>query len=139
MVVGLFALLLGVHPKKFHDWHLAMYVDAVDWVSLPNTLGMSQFGDGGTVGSKPYCASGNYIRRMSNFCSGCTFQPDKSVGPDACPFTTLYWDFLDRHYALLKKNVRLAYQLRALASKKAQPDQMSAIRRQAASLRKALG
>jgi deoxyribodipyrimidine photolyase-related protein len=137
MVVGLFALLFGVHPKKFHDWHLAMYVDAIDWVSLPNTLGMSQFGDGGIVGSKPYCASGNYIHRMSNFCSHCTFKPDKSVDADACPFTTLYWDFLDRHYARLKKNVRLAYQLHGLENKMSQPDQMSVIRRQAADLKKA--
>jgi deoxyribodipyrimidine photolyase-related protein len=114
-----------------------MYLDAIDWVSLPNTLGMSQFGDGGIVGSKPYCASGNYIHRMSNFCSRCTFKPDKSVGADACPFTTLYWDFLDRHYARLKKNVRLAYQLHALENKISQPDQMSAIRRQAADLKKA--
>jgi deoxyribodipyrimidine photolyase-related protein len=111
-----------------------MYVDAVDWVSLPNTLGMSQFGDGGVVGSKPYCASGNYIHRMSNFCSSCTFKPEKSVGPDACPFTTLYWDFLDRHFDRLKKNVRLAYQLQALNRKKSQPGQMAAIRRQAAQL-----
>lgn len=137
MVVGLFALLFGVHPRKFHDWHLAMYVDAVDWVSLPNTLGMSQFGDGGIVGSKPYCASGNYIHRMSNFCSACIFKPEKSLGPDACPFTTLYWDFLDGHYDRLKKNIRLAYQLRALAGKQSQPEQMSEIRRQAAQLRQA--
>jgi (6-4)DNA photolyase len=131
MVVGLFALLFGVHPKKFHIWHLAMYVDAIDWVSLPNTLGMSQFGDGGVVGSKPYCASGNYIHRMSNFCEGCTFKPEKSVGSDACPFTTLYWDFLDRHEDRLKRNVRLAYQLHALANKRSQSGQMTAIRRQA--------
>jgi deoxyribodipyrimidine photolyase-related protein len=137
LLLNPFALLCGVHPKKFHNWHLAMYLDAIDWVSLPNTLGMSQFGDGGIVGSKPYCASGNYIHRMSNFCSHCTFKPDKSVGADACPFTTLYWDFLDRHYARLKKNVRLAYQLHALENKRSQPDQMSAIRRQAADLKKA--
>jgi deoxyribodipyrimidine photolyase-related protein len=71
---------------------------------------------------------------MSNFCSGCSFKPEKSVGADACPFTILYWDFLDRHYASLKKNVRLAYQLHALAGKRSQPDKMSAIRRQAAKL-----
>jgi deoxyribodipyrimidine photolyase-related protein len=136
MVVGLFALLFGVHPKKFHDWHLAMYVDAIDWVSLPNTLGMSQFGDGGIVGSKPYCASGNYISRMSNFCSSCAFKPEKSLGADACPFTTLYWDFLDRQYDRLKKNGRMAYQLNALAGKRSQPEHMSAIRHQAEKLRK---
>lgn len=137
MVVGLFALLFGVQPRQFHDWHLAMYVDAIDWVSLPNTLGMSQFGDGGLVGSKPYCASGNYIHRMSNFCSDCTFKPDRSLGPDACPFTTLYWDFLDRHQARLQQNVRLAYQLRALANKQSQPEWMAAIRRRADDLKKA--
>lgn len=138
MVLGLFALLYGVHPRKFHAWHLAMYVDAVDWVSLPNTLGMSQFGDGGLVGSKPYCASGNYIHRMSNFCSHCQFRPEKSFGADACPFTTLYWDFLDRHYERLKTNVRLAYQLKALAAKRAQAGTMAAIRRQAEALRRSL-
>lgn len=138
MVLGLFALLFGVHPRKFHDWHLAMYLDAVDWVSLPNTLGMSQFGDGGIVGSKPYCASGNYIHRMSNFCVHCGFKPDKSLGADACPLTTLYWEFLDRHYDRLKTNVRLAYQLRALTAKRAQPETMAAIRGRAEALRRSL-
>jgi deoxyribodipyrimidine photolyase-related protein len=138
MVLGLFALLYGVQPRKFHQWHLAMYVDAVDWVSLPNTLGMSQFGDGGLVGSKPYCASGNYIHRMSNFCASCDFQPEKSIGAAACPFTTLYWDFLDRHYERLQANGRLAFQLRALESKRGQPESMAAIRRQAAALRRSV-
>ncbi|MGQ9921465.1 MAG: cryptochrome/photolyase family protein, partial [Desulfobacca sp.] len=138
MVLGLFALLYGVHPRRFHEWHLAMYVDAVDWASLPNTLGMSQFGDGGIVGSKPYCASGNYIHRMSNFCDSCTFKPDQSVGAAACPFTTLYWEFLDRHFDRLKSNVRLAYQLRALEAKRSQPEVMAAIRRQAEALRRSL-
>ena len=71
MVLGLFSLLYGAHPAKFHQWHMAMYADAVDWVSLPNTLGMSQYGDGGMVGTKPYCATGAYINRMSNFCRSC--------------------------------------------------------------------
>ncbi len=135
MVVGLFPLLFGVHPGKFHEWHLAMYVDAVDWASLPNTLGMSQFGDGGIVGSKPYCASGQYIHRMSNFCQDCTFKPVKSLGADACPFTTLYWDFLTRHYDRLKNNARLVFQLRALDNKKSQPGEISAIRRRASHLK----
>jgi len=138
MVLGLLALLSGVHPRKFHEWHLAMYVDAVDWVSLPNTLGMSQFGDGGIVGSKPYCASGNYIRRMSNFCGRCDFKPEQSLGGDACPLTTFYWDFLDRHADKLAANVRLAYQLRALKAKQAQPGLMAAIRRQAEAYRRNL-
>ena len=90
------------------------------------------------MGSKPYCASGNYIHRMSNFCASCDFQPDQSVGASACPFTTLYWDFLDRHYDRLRANVRLAYQLRALESKRGQSDIMAAIRRQAEALRRSV-
>jgi deoxyribodipyrimidine photolyase-related protein len=138
MVLGLFALLYGVHPQKFHAWHLAMYVDAVDWVSLPNTLGMSQYADGGIVGSKPYCASGNYIRRMSNFCAHCEFDPTQSLGAKACPFTTLYWEFLDRQAERLKSNARLAYQLRALTAKRAQPGTLATIRRRAEELRRSL-
>lgn len=86
MVTGLFALLLGVDPKQVHEWYLAVYVDAVEWVELPNTIGMSQFADGGVMASKPYVASGKYIQRMSNYCTGCPHKPED------CPFTTLYWD-----------------------------------------------
>ena len=96
MVTGLFAMLLGVRPQEVHRWYLAVYVDAVEWVELPNTLGMSQFADGGVMASKPYCASGAYLDRMSNACGGCRFKPTIATGADACPFTTLYWDFLDR-------------------------------------------
>jgi len=117
MVLGLFCQLAGVHPRKFHDWHMAMYVDAVDWVSLPNTLGMSQYGDGGIVGTKPYCASGNYIHRMSNCCSTCRYDYRKSTGADACPFTTLYWDFLDRHRQRFEANQRMNHQLAGLKRK----------------------
>ncbi|MCB0301006.1 MAG: cryptochrome/photolyase family protein, partial [Calditrichaeota bacterium] len=117
MVLGLFAQLLGVHPRKFHDWHMAMYADAIDWVSLPNTLGMSQFGDGGIVGTKPYCASGNYINKMSNYCGSCNYQYKQAVGENACPFTTLYWDFLDRHKNRLSQNQRMAMQYRNLDRK----------------------
>jgi len=111
MVLGLFALLSGVHPLRFHEWHMAMYADAIDWVSLPNTLGMSQYADGGIVGSKPYCASGKYIQRMSDYCRACSFDPAESAGPGACPFTTLYWDFLDRHLRRLENNPRMFMQL----------------------------
>jgi len=114
MVTGLYALLLGVDPREVHRWYLAVYVDAVEWVELPNTLGMSQYADGGIMASKPYVATGRYIERMSNYCTGCRYQPEKSVGEDACPFTTLYWDFLQRHAAELRRNSRMGLQLRNL-------------------------
>jgi deoxyribodipyrimidine photolyase-related protein len=115
MVTGLYALLLGVEPQKVHGWYLAVYVDAVEWVELPNVLGMSQYGDGGIMASKPYAATGKYIDRMSNYCAGCRFDPAKSVGAEACPFTTLYWDFLLRHEPLLAKNQRMALQVKNIA------------------------
>ncbi|MGF1578449.1 MAG: cryptochrome/photolyase family protein [Gemmataceae bacterium] len=114
MVTGLYALLLGVEPKQIHEWYLAVYVDAVEWVELPNVIGMSQFADGGFLGSKPYAATGKYIKRMSNYCDHCQYNPTKSTGKDACPFTTLYWDFLMRHEERLKANTRMQLQLRNL-------------------------
>jgi deoxyribodipyrimidine photolyase-related protein len=133
MVTGLFALLLGVKPRHVHEWYLAVYVDAVEWVELPNTLGMSQFADGGVMASKPYCATGAYIERMSNACKGCRFKPKVATGPDACPFTTLYWDFLARHEKLLAKNQRMTMQLKNLGRKT--PADLRAIRHQADELR----
>ena len=115
---------------------MAMYADAVDWVSLPNTLGMSQYGDGGMVGTKPYCATGAYINRMSNFCRSCPYDYSQSIGEKACPFTTLYWEFLDRHYGKLKDNRRMVFQIRNLEKKRRQKDEIIAIRKQARSLRK---
>ncbi len=117
MVLGLFALLLGVRPYDVHRWHMSMFWDAIDWVSLPNTLGMSQYGDGGVMGTKPYVASGNYIDRMSDHCRMCRYDPHKAVGEDACPFTTLYWDFLDRHKARFASNFRMKHQYLNLARK----------------------
>jgi len=108
MVTGLFALLLGVEPRRVHEWYLAIYVDAVEWVELPNVYGMSQYADGGLMASKPYAASGKYIERMSNYCVACPFKPDKRTGDDACPFTTLYWDFLLRNASVLSGNPRMA-------------------------------
>ena len=133
MVTGLFALLLGVKPQQVHEWYLAVYVDAVEWVELPNTLGMSQFADGGVMASKPYCATGAYIDRMSNACRGCRYKPKVASGPDACPFTTLYWDFLARHEKLLAKNQRMTMQLKNLGRKDAA--ELRTIRRQADELR----
>jgi len=115
MVIGLYALMLGVEPKQVHAWYLAVYVDAVEWVELPNTLGMSQYADGGLMGSKPYVATGKYIERMSPHCKGCRYDPAQRTGDRACPFTTLYWDFLARHETLLAKNPRMALQVKNLA------------------------
>ena len=115
MVTGLYALLLGVAPKEVHAWYLAVYVDAVEWVELPNTLGMSQYADGGLMASKPYAATGKYLDRMSPHCRGCRFDPAKAAGDDACPFTTLYWDFLARHEQRFAKHPRMALQVKNLA------------------------
>lgn len=115
MVTGLFALLYGVEPRQLHAWYLSVYVDAVEWVELPNTLGMSQYADGGLMASKPYIASGQYIARQSPLCGRCRYRPDERVGALACPFTTLYWDFLLRHEARFANHPRLALQVRGLA------------------------
>ena len=135
MVTGLYALMFGVRPREVHEWYLAVYVDAVEWVELPNTLGMSQHADGGLMASKPYIATGKYIQRMSNYCSGCRFDPAESTGPTACPFTTLYWDFLLQHEPAMRKNQRMAMQVRNLA--RLDEPKREAIRAQAAELRKA--
>ncbi|MGN6528801.1 MAG: cryptochrome/photolyase family protein [Burkholderiaceae bacterium] len=113
MVTGLFALLLGVEPSQVHAWYLAVYVDAVEWVEMPNTLGMSQYADGGFMTSKPYVASGRYIERMSSgaYCARCPYRPGLRAGPDACPFTTLYWDFLWRHRQRFSRHPRLGTQV----------------------------
>ena len=129
MVTGLYALLAGIHPRAVHEWYLSVYIDAIEWVELPNTLGMSQFADGGVMASKPYVASGKYIDRMSNHCKGCRYNPANATGEDACPFTTLYWRFLDRHEVALKANPRMAMQLKNL--QRLSPEQREAISRQA--------
>lgn len=115
MVTGLFALLLGVKPRDLHEWYLAIYIDAVEWVELPNTLGMSQYADDGLMGSKPYCATGKYMQRMSNYCAHCRYNPADATGETACPFTTLYWDFLMRHESRFSNHPRAALQWRNLA------------------------
>ena len=130
MVTGLYSLLFGVDPVEIHKWYLAIYWDAVEWVEMPNVIGMSQFADGGLMASKPYAASGKYISRMSNYCQRCRYRPDESVGKDACPFTTLYWDFLIRHEAALSKNPRMLMQVRNLS--RLSGEQKRAIQREAA-------
>lgn len=117
MVLGDFALLLGVHPGRFHEWHMAMYLDAIDWVSLPNALGMSQYGDGGIVGTKPYAGAANYINRMSNYCRRCPYDPHRATGEGACPFNALYYDFLARHRQRFARNRRMRMPLQNLERK----------------------
>ncbi len=133
MVTGLYSLLLGVDPRAIHEWYLAVYVDAVEWVELPNTLGMSQYVDGGVMASKPYAATGKYIDRMSNYCRGCKFDPAAAAGEKACPFTTLYWDFLDRHRKLLSANQRMSLQVKNLDRKS--KEELAEIRSLAARLK----
>lgn len=108
MVMGNFALLAGLDPRDVADWFLAVYADAFEWVELPNVAGMALHADGGRLASKPYAASGAYIDRMSDYCSGCAYKVKAKTGPDACPFNALYWHFLDRNAERLRKNPRLA-------------------------------
>lgn len=115
MVTGNFALLAELDPRRVCDWYLAVYVDAVEWVELPNTAGMALHAAGPRFTSKPYAASGAYIRRMSNYCEGCRYAPEARSGPSACPLTVLYWKFLDRHEASLAASPRTSLMVRNLA------------------------
>jgi deoxyribodipyrimidine photolyase-related protein len=108
MITGNFALLAGINPVEVHQWYLAVYADAYEWVELPNTLGMSQFADGGMLASKPYASSGAYINRMSDYCRSCRYDVKQRTGPDACPFNALYWDFVARNAPMLRANPRMA-------------------------------
>jgi deoxyribodipyrimidine photolyase-related protein len=109
MITGNFALLAGLDVKAVQAWYLAVYSDAYEWVEMPNTLGMALFGDGGIMASKPYAASGKYIHRMSDYCQRCPYDPDVMTGENACPFNSLYWDFLARNESKLRSNHRLSY------------------------------
>jgi deoxyribodipyrimidine photolyase-related protein len=114
MVTGNFALLAGIHPKAIEDWYLAVYADAFDWVELPNVHGMVMFADGGLLASKPYAASGAYIDRMSDYCDRCKYDPKIRIGPKACPFNLLYWNFMIENREALVKNPRMAMPYRTL-------------------------
>jgi deoxyribodipyrimidine photolyase-related protein len=129
MVTGNFALLAGLSPKEVEAWYLLVYADAFEWVELPNTHGMALFADGGVMASKPYAASGAYIDRMSDYCASCHFRPEVKLGPKACPFNYLYWDFLIRNEAKLKANPRMAMPYRTLA--KMEPERKADIARHA--------
>jgi len=107
MVTGNFALLAGIHPDEVDAWYLGIYIDAIEWVEITNTRGMSQFADGGIVGTKPYCSSAAYMHKMSHYCEGCFYKKDLRSGERACPFNSLYWDFHDRHRDKLERNPRI--------------------------------
>lgn len=129
MVTGNFALLAGLQPRAVHEWYLAVYVDAVEWAELPNTAGMALYANGGRFTSKPYIASGAYISRMSNYCRGCRYDPKLRSGPRACPFTVLYWNFLDRHEAEFAGNPRTVLMARNVS--RLSPAERRAIRQSA--------
>ncbi|WP_019883113.1 MULTISPECIES: cryptochrome/photolyase family protein [unclassified Methylophilus] len=116
MVIGLFSTLAQLSPQQVSAWFLAVYVDAVEWVELPNVAGMALYANGGRFTSKPYIASGAYIQRMSNYCTGCRYDPKQKTGDRACPFTTLYWGFLIRHEALLAANPRTRLMVKHIAT-----------------------
>ena len=114
MITGNFALLIQCHPDEVDAWYLGIYADAIEWVQLPNTRGMSQWADGGIVATKPYVSSGSYIHKMSNYCEECQYDRSKRIGENACPFNSLYWNFLDDKKEHFSKNNRMAMMLRLL-------------------------
>ena len=107
MVIGNFCLLTGINPDEVDEWYLGVYIDAIEWVEITNTRGMSQYADGGIVGSKPYVGSANYIDKMSDYCSSCFYDKSKKVGHKACPFNSLYWHFFERNREKLERNPRI--------------------------------
>lgn len=107
MITGNFALLAGIHPDEVDAWYLGIYIDAIEWVEITNTRGMSQFADGGIVGTKPYVSSASYIDKMSHYCTSCYYKKSIKTGEKACPFNSLYWNFYDRHQDKLSKNPRI--------------------------------
>ncbi len=112
MVIGNFALLAGLDVQEVCDWYLAVYVDAFEWVELPNTLGMALHADGGLMASKPYAASGKYIQRQGDHCAQCPYSPSRVTGEGACPYNALYWHFLDTHREALGGNPRMGLMLK---------------------------
>lgn len=130
MLTGNFALLAGVHPDAVDQWYLGIYIDAIEWVEITNTRGMSQFADGGIVGSKPYVSSASYIHKMSTYCADCHYDKSKKKGDKSCPFNSLYWNFYDRHEAKLAKNPRIGMMYKVWH--KMEPEARSALLEQAA-------
>jgi deoxyribodipyrimidine photolyase-related protein len=129
MVTGNFALLAGIAPDEIDAWYLGIYIDAIEWVEITNTRGMSQFADGGLVGTKPYVSSANYIDKMSNYCGSCFYNKKLKTGDKACPFNSLYWHFYARHRDKLEKNPRIGFVYRTLDTMA--PDKKVALMEQA--------
>lgn len=129
MVTGNFMLLAGIHPNEVDAWYLGIYIDAIQWVEITNTRGMSQYADGGIVGSKPYVSSANYIDKMSDYCGNCYYDKTKKYGDRACPFNSLYWHFYERNQSLLSKNQRISMMYNVLYKMK--PDEKEKIIQQA--------
>ncbi len=126
MVTGNFALLIQAHPDEVDAWYLGVYIDAIEWVEITNTRGMSQFADGGLLATKPYISSANYIGKMSNYCGKCPYDPKKRTGESACPFNSLYWNFLDAKREHLSGNPRMGMMYRLLD--KINPEEMQKVR-----------
>jgi deoxyribodipyrimidine photolyase-related protein len=134
MVLSSLANLTGVEPRSVYHWMLDRYIDGAEWVMVPNVMGMGLWADGGRMASKPYVSGGAYIDRMSDYCGSCAYDPRKRTGDDACPFTTLYWDFLARHEERLRGNHRLS---RPLAGMRRLND-LPAVRERAAAVLRGL-
>lgn len=133
MVIGSFCLTAGIHPRAVEQWFLGVYIDAFEWVELPNVIGMSQHADGGFLGSKPYCGAAAYINKMSDYCKGCAYDPKDRLGPQACPLNALYWDFWLRHAERFRNNPRIGMAVRQALAMPAK--EQAAVRAKAATLR----
>lgn len=120
MVIGNFSLLAQLHPDAVDEWYLGVYIDAIEWVELPNTRGMSQYADGGIVATKPYVSSGSYINKMSDYCGNCHYNVKDKLGEKACPFNSLYWHFLDEKKQYFAKNQRMSMMLALLNKMKSE-------------------
>ena len=125
MVTGNFAMLAGIDPDQLDEWYLGIYIDAIEWVEMPNTRGMSQFADGGLIATKPYAASGSYINKMSDYCGQCDYKVKERITDDACPFNSMYWRFMLSNSERLKNNPRTAMAYRSW--NKMQPEIKQAI------------
>lgn len=132
MITGNFALLAGISPNQVDEWYLGIYIDAIEWVELPNTRSMALFADGGWIATKPYAASGNYVNKMSDYCKGCQYNVKEKIGPNACPLNSLYWNFIDHNYDQFSNNQRMSFPVRNWD--KMAPEQKQEIRQKAAEL-----